>query len=450
MKMVILGAGETGSYVASIFSQKNHDVTLIDRDAKALESASRSNDIATVHANIPNQKIFQELEETGADLFLAATGNDETNLVACTIAKQFGFTKTIARIQSKEYLDHSRIDWGHLFHVDHLIGAEILAAQDLFKLLIHSTDVAGEHFAHGAIQMRTLLITNRWDKANVSIQDLQLPEEFMIGLIRRKLQEGEKILFPHGDDHLLIGDEVTIIGEAKAIHRLHEIFPCSEKKVRSVVLVGGTPIAIHLAQFLSSQRISVRLIEKDPKRCEHLADELLQTTIICSDGRDPELLQAERVQDADALVSCTHQEETNFLIASLAKEVGCSRTIALITHPHCIPILEKGGVTAALSGRISLVNRLLSILHEGTILSVSSLGNDGAKVIECKVMASSKLVGIPLKELAPRFPKDFLIAVIESRGKVTIGRGNRILHPEDTVIAICHPHQISQIPHLFH
>ena len=449
MKIAILGAGNTGSYVASVLSQKEHDIILIDKDAKRLEQASRANDIATIHATVPNRKLFEELGETHPDLFFAATGDDETNLVACAIAKNLGFPKTIARIKSREYLDHSRLDWGRLFHVDHFIGAEVLAAQDLFKVLIHSGDIAVEHFAHGAIQMRTLLMPSKWDRGGIPIRDLNLPQDLIVGLIRRKLVEGEKTLFPHGDDYILPGDEVTVVGEAKVMHQLHEVFHCPERKTRSVILVGGTPLAVHLAHFLAPQRISVRIIEIDKNRCEALAEELPHATIIHRDGRDPDLMQSERVQDADALVSCTDHDGANFLIAALAKQIGCPRAIALITDPNYAPLLEKAGIVPALSARINIVNRVLSILHEETILSIASLSHDQAKIIECKVSAASKLVGIPLSDLAPHLPKDLLIAVIESRGKVTIGRGNRILCPDDTVIAICHPHQIPQLPHLF-
>lgn len=450
MHVVILGAGKTGAHVAQVLSEEEHDVVLIDRDAKVLEHVSRETDIATLHATAPCWKIFEDLIENRPHLFFAATGDDETNLVSCAIAKNLGFPKAIARVKERGYLNHSRLDFGRLFFVDHFIGAEVLAAQDLFNVIVHAGDIAVEHFAHGAIQMRTLQIPDRWDRAGVPIRDLNFPEDLIVGLIRRKMADGEKVLFPHGEDHILPGDEVTVVGESKVMHRLHEIFHSVEHRVRSVILVGGTPVASHLAHFLTQQRISVRIIEIDEARCEELAEFLPHATIINRDGRDPQLLKSERVQDADALVSCTHHDGANFLIAAMAKQIGCPKPIALISEPGYTPILEKAGVLPALSARVNVANRILSILHEETILSVASLSCDVAKIVELKVSPSSPLVGIPLSDLSSRLPKDLLIAVIESRGRVMIGKGNRILSPDDTVIAICHPHQIPQIPHLFH
>ena len=448
MHIVILGAGKTGSYVASVLSQEGHNVVLIDKDAKILEKASRESDIATLHATFPDWQLFEDLMENRPHLFFAATGDDETNLVACSVAKNLGFPKTIARVKSRAYLNHSRLDFNRLFFADYFIGAEILSAQDLFHLLIHAGDTAVEHFAHGAIEMRTIPIPERWDQGGTNIRDLKLPEDLIVGLVRRKMAEGEKILFPHGEDHILPGDEVTFLGEARAMHKLHEIFHFPDHRLRSIVLVGGTAVAEHLAYSLAAQKIAVRIFDIDEKRCDQLAERLPNATLINRDGCDPQVLRSERVGDADAIVSCTHHDDTNFLVAALAKELGCKKSIALVGDVSYVPILEKTGVIPALSVQVNVANRILSILHEETIISVASLSQDRAKIVELKVSASSPLVGIPLADL--KLPKDLLIAVIESRGKVMIGRGNRILSPDDIVIAICHPQCMPQLPSYFH
>jgi trk system potassium uptake protein TrkA len=448
MHIVILGAGKTGSYVAATLSQKGHNVILIDKDAKPLEKAARENDIATLHATVPDWRLFQDLLENRPHLFFAATGDDETNLVACSVAKNLGFPRTIARVSSREYLNHSRLDFNRLFFADYFIGAEILSAQDLFHLLVHAKDSAVAHFAHGAIQMRTLSIPERWDRGGCCIKDLKLPEDLIVGLIRRKMRDGEAVVFPHGEDHILPGDEATFVGEARAITKLHELFSSNVMRVRSVILVGGTAVAEHLAFELVGQKIDVRIIEKDEKRCDELAERLEGATLINRDGSDAELLLSERIQDADAIVSCTNDDGTNFLIAALAKELGCKKAVALIGDASYVPVLEKSQVIPLLSVQVKVANRILSILHEETILSVASLCQDQAKIVELKVSASSPLIGIPLSDL--KLPKDLLIAVIESRGRVMIGRGNRIVSPDDTVIVICHPEQIAELPSYFH
>jgi len=443
MQIVILGAGKTGSYVASALSKEGYDVTLIDRDMKVLEKASRDSDLATVHTTIPDWHLLESLLEEKPDLFFAATGDDQTNLVSCTVAKHLGYPKTVARVKSRDYLAYAHLDFNRLFHADYFLSAEILSAQNLFHLLVGSG-----HFSHGAVEMRTLGIPEHWDKGGTPLCDLNLPQELIVGLIRRKMVDGEGILIPRGGDHLLPGDEVTFVGKAKQIRQLHEVFRAPEPKINSIVIVGGTEVAEHLAFSLATKKISVRIIDLDAKRCDHLAERLSDATLINRDGSDAEFLRSERVQDADAVVSSTNHDGTNLLIAGLAKEIGCKKAIALISDVHYVPVLEKAGVTPVLSAEIHIANRIHAILQEETILSVSSICQDQAKIVELKVPSSSPLIGIPLSDL--KLPDDLLIAVIESRGRVMVGRGDRILSPNDIVVAICSPIRVPEISGYFH
>ena len=447
MNVVILGAGKIGSFVASTLAEEEHNVTLIDQESEALSRVERESDVARVHAKV-SAKLLEELFEQKPDLFLAATGNDETNLTFSALAKNIGFPKTVCRVQKREYLNHPRLDFRKIFSVDYFLAPEVLAAEDLCKLLLHAKDLAVEHFAHGAIQMRTIQIPDLWDKGGIPIAKLALPEELIAGLIRRKMAEGDSILIPSGEDHILPGDQLTVVGEAKVMHRLHEIFHSPQAEIRSVVIVGGTPVAVHLTHLLCQQKIAVRIIEKNETRCNELAEMLPQATIIHRDGRDVQLLKSERVQDADAFVSCTHFDEKNLMIAGLAKELGCPKSMAQITNGQITHLLEKMGVIPILSPRVNVANRILSILDEGTTLSVASLSCDAAKILEMKVAPTSKLIGTPLADL--NLPKGLLFAVIESRGQVMVGRGNKILNPNDIVIAICNPVQIPKLQQLFH
>ncbi|MBX7066529.1 MAG: Trk system potassium transporter TrkA [Parachlamydiales bacterium] len=447
MNVVILGAGKIGSYVASALAEEEHNVILIDQDEKALDRVGRESDVARIQSEASG-KLLLELLEQKPHLFFAATGNDETNLTFSSIAKNLGYPKTVCRVQKREYINNIKLDFGRLFFVDYFLGPEVLAAQNLCKVLVHSKDLAVEHFAHGAIQMRTIQIPDRWDKGGTPISQLELPDDLIAGLIRRKMANGDSVLIPHGNDHILPGDQVTVVGETKVMHHLHEIFHSPKTETRSVVIVGGASVAIHLTHYLCQQKIHVRIIEKNIARCEELAEMLPHATIINRDGRDPELLRSERIQDADALVSCTHFDETNLMIAALAKEIGCPKAIAMITNGQILPLLEKLDVIPALSPRVNVANRILSILDEETTLTVASLSCDAAKIVEMRVAPTSRAVGIPLSDLD--LPKGLLIAVIESKGRVMVGRGSRVLCPEDIVIAICHPIQIPKLQQLFH
>jgi trk system potassium uptake protein TrkA len=447
MNIVILGAGKTGSYAASILSKNGHSVTIVDQNAKTLQKIGSESDISTMHAPLSRVSFFETLFEKKPDLLFAATGNDETNLVSCAIAKNLGFPKTAALIHSSEYLFHENLDMGKLFYVDHFLASDLLAARDLFKILIHAGDLAIESFFHDTIQMRTIEIPSHWDKEHTLIKNLTLPEELIIGLIRRKTEEGEEQIFPHGDDQILSGDLISLVGETKNMTCAHEIFSVPEPKVKSVIIIGGSEVVQHLARFLIEQRIHVRIIERDLARCEKFADNLPEATIINRDGTDLGLLLSENVKNADALVSCTDKDSTNLLIAGLAKEAGCPRPIALISDPSIGILLERLGIIPAFSARLNTAQRLLSIVSEKNILSLTPTREEGPKIVELRIPPNSKAIGIPLSDLA--LPKDLLVAIVGNKNRTMIARGDTVLSPNDTIVVICNPRHLAKLHDLF-
>lgn len=433
MSVVILGAGSLGSYLASSLAKEEYSVTLIDKDSAALSRISRDEDIATLCSSGSRWEILDDLLDNNPSLFAAMTGDDETNLVACSIAKNLGYPVTIARVKNLGFLSRGRLDFEKLFSVDHFIAAEILASHDLLKRILHPEDLAIENFAHGSIQMRTIVVPEKWDKGSVPISKLRLPDELIISLIKRK---DIPPIFPHGSDVIKAKDEVTIIGEAHAMQDLHKVFYTPKQNVHSVVIAGGSAIAVNLASLMEKQEIKVKIIEKREARCHELAELLPKSTIVNQDATDLNFLTNEQIKETDTFIPCTTRDEKNILLALLAKEAGCQKIVSLISDTKLSPILEKLSIKYSFSEKLNTINKIISILHAESIVSVASLCNDEAKVLEVKVSLDSKLVGIPLADLKGHLPPDMLIAAIENRGQVMIGKGKRMISPNDTLIII--------------
>ncbi len=455
MNIVILGAGEIGSYLAQVLAQEQHSVTLIDKDPIILEKVSEKTDVATLLGYGSRWKILDALIENEPDLFIAMTGDDETNLVSCAIAKNLGYPKTVSRVKEIGFLARSRLDFGRLFYVDHFIGAEVLAANDILKSITNPEDLAIENFAHGAIQMRTIIVPERWKKTDVPLNALDLPEEMIIGLIKRKKKDPtsdkfiEKIIFPHGADHIEIGDEITVFGETKFMQDIHNFFKIAQKKAKSVVIVGGSAVGVRLAHILELRNIHVKIIEQDENRCKEITDLLPKSTIINEDGKNLDFFASEQVSDVDAFITCTNRDEENFLIASIGKYIGCKKVISLISNTSFASILKSLDIKYAVSERVNIANRILSIIHEEKIISIASLCDNKAKVLEIKVSEDCELVGIPLSELSAKLPKNLIICAIENRGRVMIGKGNRIISPGDTLILNTSPEILPGLQDLF-
>jgi len=453
MNIVILGAGSIGSYLATTLSQEEHNVIVIDHNPKALEKLAQNADVATRLGSGTDWQLLEDLCELNPHLFIALSSNDETNLVACSIAKNLGYPKTVARIRQSNFLNHSRLDLSRLFFVDHFIGTELIVAQDIFKCLINPGNTAVENFAHGAVQMRTVVIPDHFRFTNKKISELDLHQNLLIGLIRRKISalntEKEAMIFPRGNDILLSGDEITLIGETKVMLQLNALFGTSQKQIQSVVLAGGSSIALHTSKILQEQGIEVKVIEKDEETCQLMAQQLPHTTILNQDPTDLNFLISEKISHADAFVACTPSNETNILSAALAKQAGCEEVIALVSDTSYAPLLRRLGIFYTVSERVSITNRIHSIVHADSVLSIASLYENQAKILEIKVSSGSPIVGIPISDLAAHLPQDFLIALIENRGRIMIAKGNNILAPGDTVIVICNPKHVQELEKIF-
>ena len=446
MNIVIMGAGRLGTHLATALSQQEHNVFVIDPNEKALDKLARVADIATCIGSGSDWELLEELLEHQPDLFIALTGDDESNLVACSLAKNLGYPKTVARLHRSSGLNRTRLDLGRLFFVDHFLDPELIVAHEIFKYMTHPGIVAIENFAHGAVQMRTFKISDKWEKGHCKLSELNFQDELLIALIKRE----DEVIFPRGEDQIFPGDEITLIGEAKVMEHLPAIFGITDKKVSSAVVVGGSRVALHLCHLLEARDIPTKLFEKEQQKCHLLAENLKQTTILNLDGLDPDALSSEKIGHTGVFVACTSSDETNIVSASLAKFFRCEEVIALVADASYLPLLKKMEIASIISEEACVTARIQSIIEEGNVIAVASLYENRAKIIEIKVSADSEIVGIPLADLRSRLPKDFLIALIENRGKISVAKGNHILCPGDTAIVISCPKHIHELEGIFY
>lgn len=456
MSIVIVGAGDVGLYLAQILSKEEHNIILIDKDGKKLQHAANLLDVATREGSGTDWQLLDDLLELSPSLFIALTDDDETNLVACSIAKNLGYPKTIARVHDNRYLNRTRLDFSRIFEIDFFISPELLAATDILKHMMHPGSISTETFAHGAVQLRMIEVPQRWRKSEIPLKKLSLPEGAMIGLISRDAHKhtslgmtSREVIFPHGDDVILPKDEVTVIGETNVVADIHKFFGIDVNPVKSVVIVGGSLTGFHLARLLGEINISVKIIDKSYERCCQLAEALPDAVIVHHDATDISFLKEEKIGRAEVFVSCTRHDEINVMTGLLAKEAGCEEVIAVLSNNSYQTQAKILGINLAVSPRQSAANHILSQILTGRVTSLVSVYENSAEIMEVNVSGDSKVVGIPLSELGPLLPKDFLIAMIQNRGRIMVANGSRIISPSDTVIAITHPRHIDDLEKIF-
>ncbi len=449
MNIVIVGAGAIGSYIAKLLTKEENNVILVDSDEGRLETLSRDLDLMTRVGSGTDWQLLDDLMELSPQLLLAMTSNDETNLVCCSVAKNLGYPETVARVHDERYFNRTRLDFERIFAVDHLVGPELLVAHDIVKTITSPGSVNIEIFAHGAAQMRTLRVPEKWRLKEKKLHELGLPEGTMVGLIHRQTDGHVKTIFPHGSDSILPKDEVTFIGETEVVSDIHRFLGITPTIAESVVVVGGTLTGINLARLLERQGMSVRVIDRDYDRCVQLNKKLPSSTIVHHDAADLDFLKGERVAQSGFFVTCTHDDQANLLIALLAKQAGCKEVIAVISDTQYIPIVRELGISHVLSPRVSAANRVLSYARSQAVASMVSLYEGQAEILEVKVSLDSRFVGIPIAELGPQMPDDFLIALVQNRGRIMIANGNRVLSPGDTMVVITAPRHIQEFSKVF-
>lgn len=455
INIVIVGAGELGRYIASILSKEKHSIIVIDRDSKALEEVSSSLDVGTRQGSGTDWQLLDDLLEFSPDLFIALTGNDAENLVACSIAKLLHYPRTIARIKDSRYATTSRLDFGHIFNVDKFIDPELLAANEIAKCIKSPQSLFIENFAQGALQLRTILVPETWQGHSEPLKSFNLPPNIIVGLIRgEETEEGQggfgkrRVIFPHGSDAIFPGDEVTFIGETEALDEIDELFAIPQKKIKSLVIAGGSLTGLHLAQQMSKE-IDIKVIEKDYDTCTFLAERLPHCTIIQQDATNLDFLHSEKIGSTDMFIACTNNDEFNLLAALLSKEIGSEESIVVLKDANFVPLVKRLGLKHTISPRTSAASQILSQLYAGKITSLISLYENQAVVLEIKVSIQSKIIGIPLSELGPYLPRDFLIVMIQNRGRLMIGKGDRVISPGDTVIVVTNPKHVEELNRIF-
>lgn len=449
MNIVIVGVGDVGLYIATLLSKQKHNVILIDKDKAKLEELTWQMDVAIQQGSGTDWQLLDRLLEMKPDLFLALTDQDEVNLTACSMAKHLGYSRTIARVRNQSFLNHVRLDFARLFNVDYFISPELLVAYDLYKYIVSPGSLAFENFAHGEVQMRTLHVPPTWNY-HQPLANLRLPKGIIVALIYRQQPNAEpRLIFPHGSDCILPGDHVTLIGKRHPMSDIHRFFGIESKKGKHIFIVGGSLVGINLAKILLEHNMQVSLIEKDPAHCLELAKELPQCRIMQQDGTNLDFLMSERLEPSDYFIMCTCNDELNVLGTLLAKEAGCQNVALILSNNRFLPLVHDLGIDHVVSPKLTVANQVIALATSKSISSLVSLYENEAEILEIKVSLYSQIVGIPLADIGPRLPKDFLIAMIQSRGCISIAKGDSVICPGDTLIVICNPKYFQELENIF-
>ncbi len=432
MKAIIVGVGKLGYKLAEAMINADVDVTIIEKNIDVIDRIKEHLDVLTVVANGIEIEILKELDIKSYDLLVAATGSDETNTIICSLAKKIGCQKTIARIRNPEYmkqLDFIRAEMG----IDQIINPDLDTAHEITRYLLKSYTFSTEDFARGRVSIVDFNIKNMPDFVNQKIMDLKDMKDLLIIAI---IRDGE-IIVPHGNTELHEEDKIHVIGSKESIDRLSKKynFNMDARKIQRVMIFGGSKIAYYLAQELAEKHISVSIIEKNEDRCRYLSETLKDVLIIQGDGTDMNLLEEEGLDAMDAFIGLTDYDEANLLMSLMARTTGVKKTIAKISRPNYVKIIDKLEIGIALNPTDIAASNVLKTIRGGKVVSVSLLLGGEAEVTEIIASKDLPIIGKPLAEVG--IPKGIIIGAIVHKGKVIIPKGDTIIQQNDRLIIFC-------------
>lgn len=447
MRILVIGAGEVGRYIAERLVREGHDLVVLDKDPAAI---SRINEL-DVFGAVGDGTDPEVLRRNGidhTDLLLAVSQDDAVNLTACGFGSRLGVIRSIARLsESARSEDDERLA-REAFGVDWTINPDEEAAKEIVGLLEGRQVTDSLEFDEGLVRVVGIRIDEDSALANQSLVDLREEHAGANILVVAIVREGATII-PRGNHRILPGDRVYMIGAREELAKFVSSEKADERPrgSRRVLVVGGGHVGERVAARLEAAEFDVSLLESDRDRSEQLAISLAKTTVLHGDGTNLAALRESGVENVDGFVAVSGDEENNVMSALLARHLGAPKVVALVKRTDYIPVLKEIGLDAAVNPRLTAAGAILRFVRRGHILQVSTFRDIDAEVLELVASERSKTVGRPLREV--KFPRDAILGGFSRGDEFGIPNGDTVLEPYDRVIVFAQPSAISKVEKMF-
>ncbi|MBE9568155.1 MAG: Trk system potassium transporter TrkA [Proteobacteria bacterium] len=435
MNILILGAGQVGSSVAENLSSEANDITLVDTNITLLEELGDRMDIQTVVGHASHPDVLERAGIADADMLVAVTNSDETNMVACQIAHSLFNTPTkIARVRSQEYLKHQELFNDEALPVDVLISPEQLIAEHIQRLIEYPGALQVLDFAGGKARLVGVKAYYGGPLVGHEIADLRKHMPSVDSRVAAIFRRGKGIV-PDGHQVIEADDEVFFIAARKDIRAVMAELRKLDKPLKKIMLAGGGNIGKRLAQALEKKH-QVKLLEKDEQRSKDLSRELDKTIVLWGDAADEDLLLEENIDQMDVFCALTNDDEANILSSMLVKRLGTRKVMSVINRHAYVDMVEShGSIDVAISPQQITISGLLAHVRRGDVVAVHSLRRGAAEAIEAIAhgdKATSKVIGKKVEDI--KLPKGTTIGAIIRGDEVIMAHHDIVIENEDHLI----------------
>lgn len=450
MKIIVLGVGQVGLTVARNLVLEDNEVTVVDTNAAILEELEATSDLATVLGPASYPEVLRSAGAEDADMIIAATDSDETNIVAIQIAYTMYRTPyKIARIRSAEYMREKHLFDNDNIPIDVIISPEQLVTEYVQRIIEHPGAVQVVDFAHGKVRLVGIEVQDGAPMAGRVIGELtHLLEDVETRVVA--IYRGDEVIIPKGDTVVRKEDIVFFMGKRKDTSRVMAQFHHADVPCKRVMIAGGGNIGLLLAKTLE-RLYRVKVIEAREERAEFLASTLNSAMVLYGDAANQEMLINEHIQDMDVFCALTNDDEANILSAMLAKRLGAKKIMSLINRPAYVELVERDIIDVAISPQQITIGALLTLIRRGDVVAVHSLRRGEAEALEGVAHGdrdTSVLVGRTIAELP--LPKSASIGVVVRGDEVLVAHHDLVIEPEDhLIVLITNKQQIADVERLF-
>jgi trk system potassium uptake protein TrkA len=444
MKIVVLGAGQVGAAIVEALHEDHH-VTVVDLDAARLQAISYRYDVATVKGNGATRRVLQETGIGEAALMIACTSRDEINLVAATLVKKLSNAQTIERTSNPEYLEA----WQERqIEVDFMVSSELETARAVSQTIGVPAAKQTDVFADGQVQIVEFDVpaagsgqttTDAYDRVvSLPLKEATIPADSKVASIIR----ADRMLVPRGDESILPGDRIIVIGSPDAAREWSRIMARGDQLLDDVVVFGAGATGVEIARVLLDQRIRVRLVESNDERAREVAEELPDARVYCATGVDVDFLERERIGQASAGVFAMREDFKNLYAAMLARVHGIGFTIGIVHEPVSVEVFERAGIDVAVDPRSITAEEIVRFAHDPRIRQLAMLEGDRFEILDITVRETSKLVRTPFKSLPMT---GSLIGAIVRDGTAIFPHGGDQLEPGDRAIIFTESRRVAEV-----
>ena len=443
MRIVIAGAGEVGSHLAKLLSFENQDIVLVDRDAEKLANIDSNYNLMTMVGRPSSVKALRESGVENCDLFIAVSPYEAINILSCSLAKQLGAGKTVARIDNYEFMNKENKGYFKSMGVDSLIYPEYLAAQEILTALRRPWVRHWFELHDGEIILVGVKMRENAKLIGMQLKDLPaLQPSFHISAIKRR----HNTIIPRGDDYIKLNDILYFTTTRDHVDDLLDICGKTNYEVKKVLIMGGSRIAVRTIA-LADGEFHFKVIEKNIDVCRTLSELCPDSDIIHADARDIEVLREEGISDVDAFIALTDSSETNILACIMAKEFGVPKTIAEVENLQLISEAEGLNIGTTINKKLLASSTIFQLLLDVDESTTKCHALTDAEVAEIEVKPGSKITKGPVKDL--NLSRDMTIAGLVRNGKGMLVTGNTEIQPGDSVVVFCLAGALHKIERLF-